>query len=133
MISTMKKSILAKLVIGCIALLMFNTLSFAQESSTARAEKNTQRLKEELQLSEDQVSKVQVANQKRMEQMQNIRAEGKGERKEKMSKIKAIMDEYDKEMKAILTPDQYTKFEQIKDEQRDKLMDRRKGKRNKGR
>jgi periplasmic protein CpxP/Spy len=129
----MKKSSLIKIVIGCLLMVFISTLGFAQQSAQARTEKQVQKLKTELQLTDDQTAKVQVATEKRMSQMDAIKENrgNKENRKENMGKLKTIMDEYDASMKSILTPEQFTKFEEIREDKKEKFMERRKNKRGK--
>ena len=39
--------------------------------------------------------------------------------------LKAAQAKYTEQIRAVLTPEQYTRFDQLKDEQRDKLRERR--------
>jgi periplasmic protein CpxP/Spy len=127
----MKKANLVKTIIGCLLMVLVSTLSFAQQSAQARAEKQTKKLKTDLQLTDDQTAKVQTAIEKRMSQMEAIK-ENKGSkenRKENMGKAKTAMDEYEATMKTILSPEQYTKFEETREDKKEKFMEKRKNKR----
>ncbi len=119
----MKKLFFAKVLIGCIALMMFSLVGFAQ-----KVEKQVEKLKTELQLSDDQTAKVQAASQKRADQIKTIRDGSKERKGENRGKLKTMMDEYDAEMKAILTPEQYTKFEEIREDKKEKIKERRRNK-----
>lgn len=121
-------------VIGCLFLLFVSSFGFAQESVQARAEKQTQKLKTVLQLTEDQVARVQAATERRITQTDVIkdnRGGDKASKKENFSKLKTAMDEYNAEMKSILTPEQYTKFEEVREDKKERMMERRKNKKGK--
>jgi Spy/CpxP family protein refolding chaperone len=124
----MKKSLFAKILIGCVALMMVSLAGFAQKSPEQRVEKQVQKLKTELQLSDDQTAKVQATTQKRADQVQTMRNGSKENKRENRAKLKTTMEEYDAEMKAILTPEQYTKFEEIREDKKERMMEKRKNK-----
>ncbi|TAH18664.1 MAG: hypothetical protein EAZ08_10765 [Cytophagales bacterium] len=127
----MKKLAFFKVLIVCALFLAASNLSFAQKHDRGNGEKQVQKLKTELQLSDEQVAKVQAATAKRSAQIGSVKEEAKKDRKEKMSKAKAAMDEFDAEMKAVLTPEQYTKFTELKDDRKEKIKERRKNKKGK--
>ena len=118
-----------------IALVWACSVGLAQDTEKSkptaeeRADKQTQRLTKALNLTEDQAAKVKTASLKRIQTMQNTRNEEKGKGKGK--KIKATMDEFDQEIKAILTPEQYTQYEKRKDELKEKMEDKREEKKGK--
>jgi Spy/CpxP family protein refolding chaperone len=132
----MRKSMFVKSLIGCALLLLVSVVSFAQDTE-ARGRKGRgegreaqiEKWKTELNLSDEQVAKIQAANKKRKEQMDKLKEERKGERKENMEKIKGISEEFDRDMKAILTPEQYTKFDEIRDDKREQIKEKMKEKR----
>lgn len=130
---------LVKNLIGCALFLFISLGSFAQDTDMKGKrergeikEAQIQKWKTELNLSEEQVAKIQEANKKRKEQMDKLRAEKQSERKENIEKAKGITEEFDKDMKAILTPEQYTKFDEMRDDKREqfreKMKERRKDK-----
>ncbi len=125
----MKKPAFLKAIIGCAFVLALSTVSFAQKHDRGNGEKQVQKLKTELQLSDEQTAKVQAATQKRVAQMETFKDSAKQERKENMGKMKTAMDEYDAEMKAILTPEQYAKFDGLRDDKKEKRKEERKEKR----
>lgn len=125
----MKKSAFLKAIIGCAFVLALSTVSFAQKQERGDKEKQVQKLKTELQLSDEQTAKVQAATQKRIAQMGTLKDGAKEERKENRDKMKAAMDEYDTEMKAILTPEQYAKFDGLRDDKKEKRKEKAKEKR----
>ncbi len=125
----MKKSAFLKAVIGCAFVLALSTASFAQKQERGDGEKHVQKLKTELQLSDEQTAKVQAAMQKRGAQMEAIKEGGKKGKKENRDKMKTAMDECDAEMKTILTPEQYAKFDGLRDDKKEKMKEKAKEKR----
>lgn len=125
-----------KSLIGCALFLLASIASFAQDAEVKgrkgrgeEREVQIEKWKTELNLSDEQVTKIQAANKKRKEQMDKLREEKKGERKENIEKVKGISEEFDKEMKAILTPEQYAKFDQMRDDKREQVKEKMKEKR----
>jgi Spy/CpxP family protein refolding chaperone len=99
------------------SLLACTTLATAQETNTPApkgkggrmtVEQQLDMMKQHLNLTDEQVPKVKAALEDRNKQMAEIRQLPQDERREKMV---ALRDEQSKKMKAILTPDQYTKYE----------------------
>jgi protein CpxP len=79
------------------------------------------------QKSPDQKAKLQpilVAQRQEMQAMRDKVQTG-GRQRGVGQDLKASMAKYDTQLKGILTPEQYTKFSQMKDEQRDKIRERR--------
>ncbi len=125
-----------KSLIGCALFVLISIASFAQDADNKSRkvrgegrEEQIEKWKTELNLSEEQVAKIQAANKKRKEQMNKLREERKSERKENIEKVKNITDEFDREMKAILTPEQYTKFDEIREDKREQVKEKMKERR----
>lgn len=129
----MKNMAFFRVLIACAFFVAVSNLSVAQKHDRGNGEKQVQKLKTELQLSDEQVAKVQAATEKRVAQIGSVREEVKKDRKEKMGKAKTAMDEFDAEMKAILTAEQYAKFAELKDDKKDKVREKRKNKKGKDR
>lgn len=123
-----------------MATLFFSPIVKAQESmddwasespsSTPeeRAEKQTGWMKDHLALSEDQIPKVYDINVKYARQMQQVRVSGKP-RVQKLKMAKSLSQERDKELKNVLTSDQYAQYETKKQETRKYLLERAKDRR----
>lgn len=77
----------------------------------------------ELNLSEAQITKIKVLQDKRIAERKENAPNIQAERKAKMEQIKIKRDQNQAEMKNILTPEQYQKWETIKDA---KMQQRRK-------
>ena len=114
------------------------TGSFAQgldalKNSTPkeRAEAQTAMMKTKLGLTDDQVSKVRALNLKYAEQMQPIINGTEGPLM-KMRDARNVEDQKEAELKGLLSPDQFQKFQAMKEEMREKLMDQIQQQRNTG-
>ncbi len=125
-----------KSLIGCALFVLISIISFAQDADNKSRrgrgegrEEQIEKWKTELNLSEEQVAKIQAANKKRKEQMDKLREERKSERKENIEKVKNITDEFDRDMKAILTPEQYTKFDEMRNDKREQVKEKMKERR----
>lgn len=100
-----------------------------QKSPDQLAERRAQYLAKELGLTADQQAKLQPILLAQRQEMQAMRDKvPTGGRQRGMGQdLKASMAKYDAQIKGILTPEQYTRFSQLKDEQRDKMRERRQG------
>jgi len=87
------------------------------QSPESRAERRADRMAEELKLSDAQAEKVEALIKSKIEARQADREKHKAER-----------EAFEKEMKAILTPEQYEAFLKMKEEKREKRKGRRGGK-----
>ena len=86
-----------------------------QLTPTERAEKATLRMKAKLNLSEEQAAQVKAVFIKRSATEQSNREELKKQR-----------EATDKELSGILSPEQMDKYMQMKEERRNKMMEKRK-------
>ncbi len=81
-----------------------------------RAQVQAQKLKEKLGLSEEQKTKVYQLNLTKAKKMDELRVQAENERKAKKAQAKQIQEENDLALKNdILTPEQYTKYVQLKE------------------
>ena len=111
-----KLGLIAALAVG--SLLFFTSVSSAQENKDATkkkggmsVEQRMERLTTELTLTDAQKPKVKAVledSQKKMTELRNDTALDQPQRREK---FQALREEELKKMKAILTPEQYTKYE----------------------
>jgi len=88
-------------------------------TAEARASKLTEKMKTELALTDEQYPKVQAINLKYAQKNEDIFREGGG-RFAKFRALKSSQKDKSKEMKAVLTSDQYKKYEQMMDEMKNK-------------
>lgn len=90
----------------------------AQESTNAparrgmTAEQRFDRLAERLKLTDEQKPKVKAAMEKQTKQFQELRKDTSLSREDRRTKMRDIREKYNKEMKAILTEEQYKKLQQ---------------------
>jgi Spy/CpxP family protein refolding chaperone len=114
-----KFKLIATMALG--ALLACGTTVMAQDNKDANkgggkrpmmtAEERFKQLDEALKLTDAQKPKVKAALEDVQTKMQEARNAPQEERRDK---VRAIMAEQDKKMKEILTPEQYTKYEEMR-------------------
>lgn len=90
-----------------------------------RVKARTERMTRELGLSAEQVERVEVLNRQQATEAEKDRAAGDQEREARRAEMKERRDRYETELKAVLTPDQYAKWQAKKEEGKKKLHDRR--------
>jgi protein CpxP len=95
-----------------------------------RAANQTKKLTEQLSLSADQSTQVQAALLERMNAVQTIRGMEKGGGKRKTA-IKDAFQNFDAKMKTILNADQYTKFQELREDKKGKMKEKKKNNRGK--
>ena len=98
-----------------------------QKSPDQLIERRVQYLAKELGLSPDQQARLQPLLLAQRQQMQTLREQRTtgGRRMGTAQDLKAAQTKFDEQLKAVLTPEQYTRFDLMRDEQRDKLRERR--------
>lgn len=94
--------------------------NFMSSTPEQRAGFQSQYMTEHLALPADVAAKVQAINLKYARQMDPI-IKGAGGRLEKMQKSRGVLAAKDKELQAVLTPDQYQKYDDIKDDMKTAL------------
>lgn len=108
-----------------LALLSFTSTAFSQDSKS-QAQKMTDKMKTDLNLSDDQVSVILPINQSFTESLSALRTSSGG-KLTKYKKFKAADEKRDNALKEILTDEQYSLFKKQKEENREALKDARKG------
>lgn len=107
--------------------MLFATASMAQDRGMGNfdpkemAKRQTEELTKTLDLNKDQQKKVLDINLKQAEKMQAMRDEmrnGGGDREGMRDKMMKLREEQNKEMKKVLTDDQYKKYEKYLEERR---------------
>jgi protein CpxP len=90
-----------------------------------RADMQAQRLTKQLGLSADQTTQVRAIALAEAQEMKTMReqATASTDRKAGMEQMKATRDKYDAQLKAVLTPDQATKYAQMRDHKMDKRQE----------
>jgi Spy/CpxP family protein refolding chaperone len=104
-------------------LVAFGTLATAQDSSSApekkgrkgmlSPEQQLQRLTEQLNLTDAQKPKVKAVLEEVDKKRHELRNDTSLDRQQMREKMKAIHEDETKKMKAILTPDQFTKYQEM--------------------
>jgi uncharacterized membrane protein len=93
----------------------------SRRTAEERARFQTEWMKQNLKLSDDQQTQVDPLNLKYARQMNEVKSiSGKFA---KLKKAKSIMDEKDKELKKILNKDQYQIYQDKKEELREKMKE----------
>ena len=134
MINNAKFIKMKKLVLS-VALVAVGTFAMAQQNQRMQKmdpakmeQKRADHMKQmqmDLNLSEAQVSKIKALQDQRMAERKENAPQMQAERKAKMDQMKAKRDQNEAEMKNILTPAQYQKWEAMKKErmqERGKMM-----------
>jgi Spy/CpxP family protein refolding chaperone len=98
----------------------------------AKMRERMQEMTEKLGLNESQKEKFRGVWQERMEKSKEIFGDSNLSQEQKMEKMKAIRDEYEPKIKAILTPEQAEKWQKMQEEMRSKMGERFKGKKKGG-
>lgn len=123
----MKKLILSAVFLSMGTFAMAQATPSLQKNPAQMERKGAEKMKRmqtELNLNADQVTKIEALHAKKMAEIKANEPQMKAERQAKMEVMKAKKEQYNAEMKQILTPAQYTKWEASK---KDK-MQMRKGK-----
>lgn len=92
-----------------------------------RAEKATASMEKKLSLTADQKTKVYQVELDRAKKMDALRTGNPADMKAKRGEMKASMDKSKADLDNILTPEQKTKMETIRAEQKEKMKDRKPG------
>ena len=134
MINNTKFIKMKKLVLS-VALVAVGTFAMAQQNQRMQKmdpakmeQKRADHMKQmqiDLNLSEAQVTKIKVLQDQRMAERKENAPQMQTERKARMDQMKAKRDQNEAEMKNILTPAQYQKWEAMKKErmqERGKMM-----------
>jgi protein CpxP len=102
-----------------------NSRSGAMRSPEQQAEAQAQRLAKELNLTADQQTKVQqLMAAQRQETQAAIQSAG-GNRRAMGQAMRAGRDKFTGQLQTVLTPEQYTKYQQIMTERRAQMQERR--------
>ncbi|WP_310395018.1 hypothetical protein [Hymenobacter sp.] len=97
------------------------------QSPDQQADRRAQYLAKELSLSADQQAQLRPILLAQRQELQAFRGQlgGGGRRPGVGKELKATQAKYDAQIKAVLTPEQYAKFDQLKDDRRDNLREQR--------
>ena len=89
-----------------------------------RAQMQTKNMKETLSLTEDQVDEVSEINLNYARKMQNA-YNASGSKLQRLRKMKALATEKDGVLKKVLTPTQYTTYQENKEEMKERRRERK--------
>ena len=103
------------------------TADGTKRSPEQQAQNQAQRLAKELNLSADQQTKVQQLMMAQRQETQTAIQNAGGDRRAMGQAMRANRDKFDGQLKAVLTPDQYTKYQQLMTERREQMRERRQG------
>lgn len=122
-----------KLILVGASVLMMSVMAVAQpgkprKTSQERVENQTEKLTKELSLTPEQVVKVKEILSSKVSEMDSVRAKkmSGADKKDVRTDRKAAMEKTDAELKAVFTPEQYTKYRAMLEEKKDKMQDRSK-------
>jgi|SRR6187402_248175 len=101
-----------KNIILSLTLLLFSTIVFAQAPVTAeqKAEETVTKLKTELALTDDQIPKVKAITVDRINKITAAKKKNGADKPRMQSDSKRIFDEWETQLKAILTEAQYNTY-----------------------
>jgi len=122
-----------KIAIMILALSLSVGSSWAQQELSGkpkktveeRAESFTRRMTKNLNLEATQVERFKALNLDRFKQLEEVRASFGGDKKQIASKAKEVNDAFFSNAKGVLTPEQFAKFQEMKEEMKEKAMARR--------
>lgn len=122
-----------KLMLGVFFTLILGTTACAQETQREVSDETKARIEQyfqKLDLNEDQKPKFEEITIKYAKQMKALRDDTSKSRYEKYKTLKTIQGNKDKEMKALLTKDQYKVYKEAQAEMREEFKSRAKAQRN---
>lgn len=122
----MKLNGLSLAAVGLIGLLACSNLASAQDNNAAgRAERRGQTVQQRvdrmatgLKLNDDQKAKVTALFEQQGKQRRELSTDRNLSRDERREKIRALTQEENKQLKAILTPEQFEKWQTLREQMR---------------
>lgn len=100
-----------------------------KEALQQKQQEHLDKMQKDLNLSADQLKQIKTLQDKNIEEMQALRAQRMEARKMKLQEMKAKKDAHEAEMKKILSPDQFQKWQKQRDEdwseRKEKIRQRR--------
>lgn len=114
--------------VACFAfMMMFSVAVMAQDKTQHKPEEKAKmmsdKMKTELTLTDEQYQKVQAINLDFATKSSALKKEG-GDKSAWGEKMKPIKEEHTKSLKAVLTPEQFTKYESWKEDMKSKEKDK---------
>lgn len=122
---TTKVSMMVAVALG--SMLVCTNLASAQSTNASKEARRPERrafsaqtrveaMSKQLNLTDEQKSKLTALYDEEFKQMQSIRAESSADPSKRQEKLRALRQENEKKLKAILTPEQWTKWEEVRNQ-----------------
>ena len=99
--------------------------AMAGKAPEEKVENRIKRLTAKLQLTDEQVPGVKEALLVRIKAVEAARNQTEATKSDKGKQVKRIHDEFDNKMKTILTAEQYTKYEAMREEMKENIQEKR--------
>jgi periplasmic protein CpxP/Spy len=126
-----------KIFVSFALLMAFAVASFAQATATApeapkgrgkgkgqaQMEKRGDNMKTQLGLTDDQAAKVKDLGNATKGKLKAVKSDNSVGKDQKKAQLKQINDEHEASMKGILSADQFTKWQNFRKEERQKMKD----------
>jgi hypothetical protein len=93
-----------------------------------RAERFTKKMTKELVLDAAQQERIKILNLDRFKKLEDARSAAAVSKKEVAAKVKQVNEEYFSNVKGVLTPEQFAKFQEMKEEMKEKAFNKKQGK-----
>ncbi len=113
---------------GLLACTMTVRAQDAKEGKKGRGpmmQQNLDRMSEELKLTDDQKTKVKALFEEQGKKMRELREDTSLSQEQRREKAQAMREDNNKKMKAILTPEQFTKYEKMREEMRQRAREKK--------
>ena len=119
---TVKKLALTLFAILLAAMAGAPMVSAQEPASPDEVQAKLQQMATELQLTPDQIAKIKPILMAEAPKVQALKADTSMPQMQKMKQMKQLGDGVDAQLKPILTPEQYQKFQAMRMKQRDEMM-----------
>lgn len=119
-------------LLACLTLCGFMvSVATAQDTKAAprrgaNIDQRIEQLDKALTLTADQKAKLKTYFEGERKKMQDMRADTSLTREQRQEKMKAVREDLQKEMKSVLTADQFTKWEKERDKMREEMKQKAK-------
>jgi len=117
-----------KIIVALLLMLGITGYSYSQQphkTPEERAQATSTKLGKDLSLTQDQITKVYDVALTRNRAVEEARTNNASNKEVMHSQVKVANESYDAQMKTILTPEQYTQWKQMEEEQRAKAKEHR--------
>ena len=118
----MKKLALTLIVFLLAAVVSAPIVAAQEPASKEEVQAKLQGMATALQLTDDQKAKIKPILMAEAPKIQALKADTSMPQMQKMKQMKQLADGVDAKIKPILTPEQYQKFQEMRMQQRDQMM-----------